>query len=61
MTAAELKKGMKLWCWWQSRYLWYTGRSFEIESGERVFVFEDVADAQVRVSEADLDELKRRA
>ena len=55
MKAEELKKGTKVWCWWKSRYLWFSG---VVRDG--VYEFRDVCDVVVRVAEEDLGNLERR-
>ena len=55
MTREELKKGMKVWCWWKSKNLYYTG---QIVNGKYKFV--DICDAITMVSEEQLEKLKVR-
>lgn len=53
MAKEQLKKGAKVWCWWKSRYLWYTG---QIVNGRHKFV--DACDAITMVNEEHLSELE---
>lgn len=56
MKKNELKKGLKVWCWWKSRHLYYTG---QVIRGEYKFV--DIMDAITMISEDDLAKLEVRA
>ncbi len=53
MTKDQLYRHAKVWCWWKSRYLWYTGR---IVIGG--YEFRDICDAITIVPEDSLGELK---
>ncbi len=53
MKKEELKKGTKVWCWWMSRYLYYTG---QIIRGQYKFV--DICDAIAMIPEEDLQKLE---
>lgn len=53
MKPSELKKGQRVWCWWKSRYLWYTGI---VRDG--VYEFRDVCDAITVVAEENLENLR---
>ena len=53
MKKSELKKNMKVWCWWKSRYLYFTGRMVRGQ-----YEFRDIDDAITLVTEADLEQLK---
>lgn len=56
MEKKDLKKGAKVWCWWMSRLLWYTGRTI---NGK--YEFTDICDAITMISEPQLRELELRA
>lgn len=67
MKKEELKKGMKVWCWWKSRNLYYTGKiinkapsAFNDFKGETVYVFEDICGAVTHLNEKDLNGLERK-
>lgn len=55
MKANELKKNDRVWCWWMSRYLYYTG-----VKRNNTYVFEDIADVTVILTEDDIKKLERR-
>ena len=55
MEKNNLRKGAKVWCWWQSRLLWYTGLTV---NGK--YKFKDICDEVIMVSEAQLAELEAR-
>ena len=55
MTKNELKKNVKVWCWWKSRILYYTG---QIINGQYKFV--DVCDAVTMINKEDLEKLEVR-
>jgi len=52
MKKEQLKKGTKVWCWWRSSLLWYTGCE---RNG--IYVFEDITDAIVEIRESNLGDL----
>lgn len=39
------QRDLRYWCWWMSRYVWYSGWMYRGD-----YVFEDVTGAQVCVS-----------
>jgi hypothetical protein len=53
MKKAELQENIKVWCWWKSRYLYYTGR---VINGKYKFV--DVCDAITMIEEKSLEGLE---
>ena len=55
MTKNELRKNMKVWCWWKSRSLYYTG---QIIRGQYKFI--DICDAITMIDEKDLEKLEIR-
>lgn len=55
MRETALRKGAKVWCWWLSRFLWYTGK---IINGEYKFV--DICDAITLIDRSRLSELEAR-
>jgi hypothetical protein len=55
MTKNELRKNTKVWCWWKSRVLYFTG---EMINGQYKFI--DICDAVVMVTEDDLKDLEIR-
>ncbi|MCD8308864.1 MAG: hypothetical protein LUD19_03335 [Clostridia bacterium] len=55
MTKQELKKHTKVWCWWKSRSLYFTGR---VINGKYEFV--DICDAITMVTEEELADLEVR-
>lgn len=55
MKKTELKKNVKVWCWWKSRYLYFTGRVIQGE-----YEFRDICDAVTMVTEAQLEKLEIR-
>ena len=55
MKASELKKGTKVWCWWLSRTLYYTGK---MHRGTE-YTFEDVIGAQFDFNDEQVAKLKR--
>lgn len=55
MKKSDLKKGMKVWCWWRSRYLWFTG---VVRHG--AFEFRDAGDAIIVIAEENLKNLEIR-
>lgn len=54
MRKDELFTGVKVWCWWKSRYLYYTGT---VLRGKYKFV--DDLDAITMIAEKDLMKLKK--
>lgn len=54
MKTNELKKNIKVWCGWKSRFLYYTGI---VINGEYKFV--DINDAITMITEKDLEHLKK--
>lgn len=55
MRKDELFTGVKVWCWWKSRYLYYTGT---VSRGKYKFV--DDLDAITMIAEKDLMKLAKR-
>ena len=55
MSKNELKKNIKVWCWWKSRHLYYVGKI-----GEDKYKFVDICDAITIISEEDLKKLEVR-
>lgn len=53
MKKTELKKNIKVWCWWKSRSLYYTGR---VINGKYEFV--DICDAITMITEEQLAKLQ---
>lgn len=53
MKKSELKKDVKVWCWWKSRILYYTGK---VVRGKYQFV--DASDLLAMISEEQLKELE---
>lgn len=54
MKTNELKKRMKVWCWWKSRFLYYTGI---VINGDYKFV--DINGAITMIIEKDLEHLEK--
>lgn len=69
MTKNDLKKGQKVWCWWKSRDLYYTGHEGN-ETGYNIttkdytprhyYTFEDITGAITRIYDEDLAKLGNR-
>lgn len=57
MKVNELKKNDKVWCWWMSRYLYYTGVK---RNNTNTYVFKDITDVTVIIAEDQIEELERR-
>lgn len=55
MSKNELKKNIKVWCWWKSRSLYYTGRIINNE-----YEFVDICDCITMISEESLKKLEVR-
>ena len=53
MTKGNLKKNVRVWCWWKSRYLYYTG----IQKNN-IFVFEDIAGEAIMINKESLKNLE---
>lgn len=69
MTKQELTKGAKAWCWWKSRYLYFTGREInrkelDARTGTyptvHYYEFEDVCGAITMITDAALEKLETR-
>lgn len=59
MTKNELKSRVKVWCWWKSRYLYYTGFEFTHKpSGVHYYRFRDICGAITDVTDSDLGSLE---
>lgn len=69
MKASEIKKGIRVWCWWKSRALYYTGRE-DYEKGYNIktkdytprhyYAFEDICGAATRIYDEDVEKLELR-
>lgn len=57
MTQAQLKKGTRVWCWWMSRLLLFTGKTSE----KRGFEFEDFGDQIIWIPADKINDLEYRA
>ena len=55
MDLIDLRKGVRVWCWWWSRYLWFTG---VVRHG--AFEFRDAGDAIIVIAEENLKNLEKR-
>ena len=55
MKGRELKPGMRVWCWWMSRYLIYIGKAYN----GRDYEFEDFGDCLIVLGEAEVSGLRR--
>ena len=55
MTKDQLYPHVKVWCWWHSRWLWYTGR---MTTGG--YEFKDICDVVVTIPENSLKDLRVR-
>lgn len=53
MKKEELKKNVRVWCWWKSRYLYYTGQIIN-----REYEFEDICGAKTMIEEKCLSRLE---
>ena len=51
----DMKKNAKVWCWWKSRNLYFTGR---IIQGKYEFI--DTCDAITMIGEDQLDQLEMK-
>ena len=70
MKKNEIKKGMKVWCWWKSRWLYYTGYE-GMETGYNTEIkdytprhyckFRDIDGAITRVYDRELEQLRSTA
>lgn len=61
MTKNELTKGKRTWCWWKSRYLFFTGRTgADPITKEKTFRFEDICGAITDITEKQLTKLEAR-
>lgn len=69
MTVKELKKGCKVWCWWKSRYLYYSGiegyeQGYNLKTKDytprHYYKFNDICDAETRIYDEDLEKLEIR-
>ena len=56
MRKQELRSGMRVWCLWLSRYLYYNGRAYNAKDYE----FVDIADCVVTLSESQLKDLVKK-
>ena len=59
MTAEQIYTGDRFFCWWKSRFLYFTGNTEKLNDGEW-WKFEDVTGCEVWIHETDLEELERR-
>lgn len=67
MTKEEIKNNVKVWCWWKSRNLYYTGYE-GYEQGYNVatkdytprhyYRFEDICGAITRIYDEDVEKLE---
>lgn len=53
MKASELRINKRVWAWWLSRYLFYTGESYDGK-----YIFTDINDDEVIIKESDLKDLE---
>lgn len=69
MTKNELKKGVKVWCWWKSRYLYYTGyegneTGYNLKTKDytprHYYKFEDICGATTIIYDEQLEKLELR-
>ena len=51
----DMEKGRKFWCWWKSRYLWYTGRRWR-----GMYLFEDAGGCLIEIEAEKLKNLEVR-
>lgn len=68
MKKTELKKNARCWCWWKSRYLFFTGyegaeRGYNQDTKDytprHYYRFEDAAGAEIRIYDAQLAQLRK--
>lgn len=50
-----MKKGEKFWCWWASRYIWFSGLP-KNKRGE--YTFRDICDEIIMVAEKNIKDLR---
>ena len=64
-----MKKGQKYWCWWMSRFVWFTGkegteRGLNTETWDytprHYYKFEDTDGATIRIYDKDINKLEER-
>lgn len=55
MGVEEMRPGMRLWCWWMHRYIWYMGKSRISMRHE----FMDIADVLVQLTDKEISGLRR--
>lgn len=62
----ELKRDLKVWCWWKSRSLYYTGvegyeKGYNLQTKDytprHYYRFRDVCGAVTRIYDEDLEKL----
>lgn len=65
MKKEQLEKNLKVWCWWKSRFIYYTGKiinkvpsAFNNFEGELVYVFEDISGVIIHINEEELKKLE---
>lgn len=67
MLKEELKKGTRVWCWWKSRYMYFSGTE-GTETGYNIktkdytprhyYNFDDICGASTKIYDEELEELE---
>lgn len=57
MTAKDLKPGVRVWCWWKSRYMWYVGKAHNGKD----YKFTDIADAVFYMNAEQVGKLEKKS
>jgi len=69
MKKEELKKGTKVWCWWKSRNMYYTGieryeHGYNLETKDytprHYYLFRDLCGAETEIYDEQLEKLEER-
>lgn len=55
MKVNELKRGMKVWCWWASRNLYFKCQN----TVTGLYVFEDICDVRFEFTADQVEKLRR--
>lgn len=61
MTADQLFKGVRVWAWWRSELLLFTGVIRKNDPNNILFQFENFGDQLIWISEDLISELEYRA
>lgn len=56
-TTADLTKGLRAWCWWLHRYIWYTGYTITRADGLN-YKFIDAGDCRIEIKAEDIEKLQ---